>query len=112
MHKFKTNMIPKWTGSIHSAVTTGKKMGVKIKTDGVISINIQTINKIKLIISRIIILLSLNPSKKELISWGIFSKERTQDMHIEALINNITIAVVSTDFRKILGSFLSIILYK
>ena len=68
MHKFKTNMIPKWTGSIPNVVTTGKKIGVKIKTAGVISINIPTINKIKLIISKIIILLSLNPSKKELIS--------------------------------------------
>ena len=49
-HKFNTIMIPKCTGSIPNLVTTGKNIGVKISTAGVISIKIPTHNSSKLII--------------------------------------------------------------
>jgi len=42
MHKFNTKTILKSVASIPRAVTTGRKIGVKIKTDGVMSINIPT----------------------------------------------------------------------
>ena len=105
IHKFKTKIIPKWTGSIPIEVTTGKKIGVKIKTAGVMSIKIPTNNKIILITSNMIILLSLSPIKRELISWGIFSNDITQDMHIEAPIKSKTIAVVSIDCKNTFGNF-------
>ena len=55
MQRFNTMMIPKCTGSIPNVVTTGRKMGVKIKIAGVISINVPTISKVKLIIRKITI---------------------------------------------------------
>ena len=103
MHKFRTKIIPKCVGSMPNEVTTGKKIGVKINTAGVMSIKMPTISSIKLIISRIIILLSLIPNKKALMSCGMFSNERTHDIHIEAPISSITIAVVSIDSNKTFG---------
>jgi hypothetical protein len=59
IQRFRTMIIPNCTGSIPIDFITGKKMGVKIKTAGVISINIPTNNRIKLISKRMMILLSL-----------------------------------------------------
>ena len=64
MHKFKTSIIPNCIGSIPILSTIGRKIGVNIKTAGVISMKIPT-NKInKLIIIKIISLLSLKLTKK------------------------------------------------
>ena len=72
-HKFKTITIPNWMGSIFNFVIIGRKMGVKIKTAGVISIKIPTNNKSKFMIKSITIGLSLKDNNKLLISWGMFS---------------------------------------
>ena len=56
MHKFKTIMIPNWIGFIPIEVTIGKKIGVKINTAGVMSINIPTKSNKRLTINKMIIL--------------------------------------------------------
>ena len=73
IHKLSTIMIPNWIGSIPKAVTTGKNIGVKISTAGVISIKIPTKRRSIFIIKRIIILLSLIPNSRSLRFCGMFS---------------------------------------
>ena len=68
IQRLSIKTIPKWVGSIPSSVTMGRKIGVKINTAGVASINTPTANKIRLIIKRITILLSLTESNKLLMS--------------------------------------------
>ena len=55
MLRFKTIMIPKWIGSTPNCVTTGRKIGVKINTAGVISIKIPTQRRKKLMSKRMMI---------------------------------------------------------
>ena len=104
MQRLTTMMIPKCTGSTPTLVTTGKKMGVKINTAGVISMNVPINNKIRLITSKITHLLSLKVSMKSLINWGMSSADITQDMLMEVPIKSNTTAVVSDDRTKIPGS--------
>jgi len=52
MLRFNTMMIPKWIGLTPRCITTGKKIGVKIRTAGVMSINVPTISNTRLIINR------------------------------------------------------------
>ena len=73
MHRLSTIIIPKCTGSMPVATTTGKNMGVNISTAGVISMNIPTHSKITLIMSKMIIGLSLMVNKICVIVCGIFS---------------------------------------
>ena len=63
IHRLKIIMIPKWIVSIPSAVHTGRKIGVKIRQAGVISINVPTIRRIILIRNRITNLLLLTESR-------------------------------------------------
>ena len=73
IQRLSIRTIPKCVGSIPKAVTTGRKIGVKINTAGVASIKTPTAKRIKLIIKRITILLSLIDNRALLISCGIFS---------------------------------------
>ncbi len=68
-----TMMIPKWTGFIPNSITTGRKMGVKINTAGVMSMKVPTNSRTTLMIRRMIILLSVRPTRNELMLCGIFS---------------------------------------
>lgn len=103
IHKFKTITIPKCTGSMPRSVTTGKKIGVNIRTAGVISINVPIINRIILIANRMANLLLTDSNKKLLIISGIPSKENSQDIAIEVQIKNMTTAVVFALDNKTLG---------
>src|SRR5690625_5211165 len=107
IHKFITIMMPKCNGDMPSSVTTGKKMGVKIKTAGVISIKIPTSSKITLIVSRMSTGLSLKVLSESLIAWGHFASDNIQDIADEAAINSITMAMVSADLVRICGHPLS-----
>ena len=67
--RFIIIIIPKWIGSSPSCeVTIGRKIGVKIKTAGVMSINTPTNNSIIFITKRIIYGLSLKEINPELTS--------------------------------------------
>ena len=67
IQRFKTKMMPKWTGSTPNLIATGKKIGVKINTAGVMSINVPMINKKRLIIKSTTIGESDRDIKAELI---------------------------------------------
>ena len=58
-------IIPKWTGSIPKALAIGRKIGVNIKTAGVMSMKVPTKRSSRLIISIMTIGLSESPS----ITW-------------------------------------------
>lgn len=92
--RFNTIIIPKWMGSIPIAVTIGKKMGVKIKIAGVISINIPTTSKIILMIKSMMIGLLLMLRSVEDIVWGIFSYAIIHESPVQVAIRSNTTAVV------------------
>ena len=73
MHRLSTMMMPKCRGEIPRLCAMGKKIGVKIRTAGVISIKIPTSSKIKLISSKIKIGLSVSDSNELLNDCGIVS---------------------------------------
>ena len=68
MQRFKIMMMPKCTGSIPNFVTMGKNIGVNMRTAGVMSIKMPTINNIKFMMSNRAILLSVMDKSPELIS--------------------------------------------
>ena len=104
--RFRIIMIPKCIGSIPSSITIGKKIGVKIRTAGVMSMNTPTNSRIRLIMISITNLLSLIPSNTSVTVCGISSNDITHDMDMDVAISNITIEVVATELRKIWGSSL------
>ena len=94
MHKFKTMIIPNCTGCMPKVIATGRKIGVKIRTAGVISIKVPTISKIIFIIRKMTMGLLTLSNSVEVNICGIPSKENNHDMAIEVEIKNITTAVV------------------
>jgi hypothetical protein len=85
-------------------VTTGRKIGVKIKTAGVMSIKIPTTRRMILIRISITHLLSLTVSINSLIICGISSADMTHDILMDVPISKSTTAVVSEDLTKIPGN--------
>ena len=76
------------------AITTGRKIGVKISTAGVISINVPTTSKV-IFIKRSTNKGFLTDSKRKPVNdWGMDSNENNQDMAMDVEIKNITMAVV------------------
>ena len=70
MQRLAMRTIPNCTGSMPKAVTTGKKIGVKIKTAGVMSMKVPTIRSSTLMRSRIMIGLSDKAIMAALTVWG------------------------------------------
>ena len=68
IQRFSISTIPKWIGSIPKEVTMGRKIGVKMSTAGVASINIPTTSRITFIIKRIMTLLSLTDKRALIMS--------------------------------------------
>src|SRR5690554_5726474 len=106
MQRFVTMIIPKCIGSIPKDTTTGRKIGVKINTAGVMSIKSPTNKRIRLMMINTTNLLSLSVNKALLMDCGISSLDITQDMAIDVAINNITMAVVSEAFNNMEGTSL------
>ena len=109
IHKLKMIMIPKWMISIPRARHTGRKIGVKIKTAGVISMNVPTINKITLIKSKMMYLLSVIPRSASDTSCGMPVNAMTQDMIEETPIKKMMIPVICALSFKIAGTSLHFI---
>ena len=78
MQRLRTITIPKWTGSIPNCVTTGKKMGVKMRIAGVMSIKVPTTRSVRLISKKIKNGLLTVSSRKPVMSCGILSKENKE----------------------------------
>ena len=101
--RLSTSMMPNCSSLIPSSKATGKNMGVKISTAGVISKNAPTTISNRLIKRRISNGLSLIDNSALLKVCGMFSNDNSQDIAVEAAISSITIAVVSAAFKKISG---------
>ena len=101
MQRLRTIMIPKWIGFILRLVTTGRNIGVKINTAGVMSMNIPTNNRMRLMINKMTILFSLNVIRLALTVCGISAYDMPHDILIDVPISNMTTAVVPTELRNI-----------
>ena len=108
IQRLKIIIIPKWMVFIPRAVHTGRKIGVKIRQAGVMSIKVPTISRMILIINRITNLLSLIASRPSETSDGILVKAITQDIMLETPIRKIMIPVISALSLRIRGISLSL----
>ena len=94
INKLKTIIIPKWTSLIPSSWTIGRNIGVNIKTAGVMSINIPTNSRIRLISNKMTMGLSLNDNNQTLKLCGRSSYAITHDIPILQSTRNNTIPEV------------------
>ena len=88
IHMLNINITPNWIEDIPRLSAIGKKIGVKIRIAGVMSINIPTINKMIFIKRRSMYLLSVMDIKPLLIAAGIPEYAMTHDIAEEAEIRN------------------------
>ncbi len=73
MQRFNTIMMPKCSGDMPKLTATGRKIGVKISTAGVMSMKMPTINKTRLISNRMMMGLSLSATMALATVAGMFS---------------------------------------
>ena len=97
MQRLKVMIIPNSTALKPQLKAIGKKIGVKIKTAGVVSKKVPTKSRIKLMMSMITIGLSLTPFNNSPTAVGIFTKEITQDMIEEIPIRRMIMPVISAE---------------
>ena len=98
---------PKWTGCMPSFTTTGRKMGVKIRTAGVMSMKVPTIRSSILMMRKMTILLSDSDRSAALTFWGTCSIVMIHAMHMDVAIRSITMDVVMPHWSRISGSCFS-----
>ena len=110
MPRFMTIMIPKWMGSIPKDWTTGRKIGVKIRTAGVMSMKQPTTSSTRLMMSRMTYLLLETLISALPMALGRPVKLMTKLMTLEPAIRNIMTAVVSQASSRILGRSLILML--
>ena len=108
MPRFMTIMMPKWMGCIPKLCTTGRKMGAKIRTAGVMSIKVPTTSRIRLMSSRITYLLLEMRIMALPMAAGRPVKDMTKDMVEEAAIRNMITAVVSQASARMPGRSFSL----
>ena len=82
---------------------TGKKMGVKIRQAGVISIKVPTTSRMMLMRNRITYLLLLMESRALDTRDGMLVNAMTQDMMLDTPIRKMMMPVISALSRRILG---------
>ena len=73
MQRLSTMMIPKCTGSMPRSTATGRKMGVKMSTAGVMSMNVPTTSSTRLIMSRMATGLSVSASSDAVTLCGMLA---------------------------------------
>ena len=101
IHMLKINITPNCTSDIPRLCAIGRKIGVKIKIAGVISINIPTTNKMIFIKKKITYLLEEIVISAELIAAGIPEYAITKDIAVEAEIKNKITPLVQALLNKI-----------
>ena len=87
-HMLKISMTPNWMSVIPRLCAIGRKIGVKIRIAGVISMNMPTIRRITFISRSTTYLLEETAMIAELIAAGIPEYAITKDMAEEAEIRN------------------------
>jgi len=103
MQRFAMMMMPKWISDRPSWRTTGSRIGVKISSAGVMSMNIPTTSSMALIVSRITYGLSESPISAADTVCGMLAIVMIQDMELDAPIKSMTTAVVKPVWRQISG---------
>ena len=104
IHRLNIIMMPKCTVFIPKAWQMGRKIGVKIRQAGVISMNVPIIRSRILMIKRITYRLLLIPSMASDTAEGMPVNAMTQLMMLDTPIRKMMIPVISALSRKILGS--------
>lgn len=100
-HMLKISITPNWISVIPRLCAMGRKIGVKIRIAGVMSINIPTIIKITFIKKRITYLLEDTDKSASLITAGIPEYAITKDMAEEAEIRNRIMPLVQALLTRI-----------
>lgn len=100
-HMLKISITPNWILDIPRLSAIGRKIGVKIRIAGVISINIPTTIRITFINRKITYLLVDTDMIAELMAAGIPEYAITKDMADEAEIKNRIIPLVQALFTRI-----------
>lgn len=100
-HMLKISITPNWMLDIPRLSAIGRKIGVKIRIAGVISINIPTTIRIMFISRKITYLLVDTDIMAELMAAGIPEYAITKDMAEEAEIKNRIMPLVQALFTKI-----------
>ncbi len=104
MHKLKIIIIPKCIVFIPSAWQTGRKIGVKIRQAGVISIKVPTRSSKIFIMNKITYRLLLTPSIASETAVGMPVNAITQLIMLETPIKNIIIPVIWALSKNSFGS--------
>ena len=100
-HILKISITPNWILDIPRLSAMGRKIGVKIRIAGVMSINIPTISKITFISRKITYGFSETDMIAVLMAAGIPEYAITKDMAEEAEIRNRIMPLVHALFTKI-----------
>ena len=95
---------PKCSGEIPSFCTTGSRIGVKISTAGVMSMNVPTTRSSRLMMSSSSTLSSVMARSPAVTAWGMLARDITHDIPIEVPINSSTTAVVRAESVRMAGS--------
>ena len=112
IHMLKISITPNWIADIPRLSAIGRKIGVKIRIAGVISINIPITSRIMFIRRSRIYLLSVIAISPLLIAAGIPEYAITHDIADDAEIKNRMIPLVAALFSKIfIKDFILILLY-
>lgn len=109
-HILKISITPNWISVIPRLWAIGRKIGVKIRIAGVISINIPTIIKITFIKKKITYLFEDTDKSASLVTAGIPEYAITKDIAEEAEIRNRIIPLVQALLTRIFIKEFTVIL--
>ena len=110
IHILKISITPNWILLIPRLSAIGRKIGVKIRIAGVISINIPITSRITFISSRITYLLEETDIIAVLMAAGIPEYAITKDIAEEAEIRNRIMPLVQALLTRILEKLLKLML--
>ena len=110
IHMLKISITPNWISVIPRLWAIGRKIGVKIRIAGVMSINIPTTSRMIFIKKKITNLLEDTDKRASLITAGIPEYAITKDIAEEAEIRNRIMPLVQALFTRIFIKELTLML--
>ena len=96
MPRLTISTMPNCTGSIPSALTTGRKIGVPIMISGAMSMKVPSTSRMTLISSKVMIGSSVIPRMKATVCAGTCSSAISQPKAVAVPMISMTIPVVRT----------------
>ena len=109
IQRLKVIITPKCTGSTPSDSAIGRKIGVKMRMAGVMSMKKPTTSKIRLMVSRMMTLFSERARMASSMMMGMSALAIAQLMPEEQPISSMTMALVTMESKKIFGRSLILI---